>query len=301
MTTIRKLFLVAPTALLFCLAACNTRGAVVSSTHHALTASSVEIAEDGTATVTFDDGNVVTVTPHSAAAAGAEENAVDMTAVSSDGTTATLESYEWVPIVRYGDQAGALFMEGSAALELAKWQGRGNSAALGIVALVLQDTATVAGVTDLNTLVDPYDAPDGPQAKAPKIRPQQAARCEAGMVNAPEVFDFPPEECQPQPGDAALVAVAQSGWYPCVRDAILALISGLGAYWLCGACVTFLYTVIPGILGYATNPLGWAGLLLGSAACVGCGISAYGLFTSTRDTIINCYYAFNPPGNPPAP
>jgi hypothetical protein len=319
--------LVLPTMSFLFMAACNTARAPIAVSHasSALTiqdygiTSIVPDPNEDLVTVNYDSG--VTVAIHTNFAPG--PNDPEMTATSSDGSSAVRTQYQGWPIVSFGPgQYGALFFTDSAADELDKWLARGNTAAFALVALEITNTAQMMGATDLNTFDRAWrgtntgtdstgTGTDGGPLPANLFRRRPTATActvtatatALAQLNPPDggangggdgqVFDFPADECAEQPGDACLLQVAHSGWYPCAKNAILALLSVLGGIWVCGACGTFLSTAIPGLLGYATNPIGWIATLLGAASCVGCAIAAWGAFVTCKNTFLNCF-AVNP-------
>jgi hypothetical protein len=258
-------------------------------------------------TIAFADGTRVVVRSNTHPVEGAWE----LRAVSSDGSTAERTSRRGWPVIHYVDQSsgalkrGALYLARTAKDELDQWRGFGNSAAFSLIALDVYTYAEFVGEYDLNHMVRVFseaddEAPAGGGGRG-LASPKQTAPAADGGAPAPAVdhtctvHDFGDEECEITPAQQCLVDVVETGWYPCVKFVVLSLISGLGTYWTCGPCITFLWTLIPALLGYISNPFGWLGLLGGAAVCAGCLFSAWALFESAKAAFNNCFFQFPPP------
>jgi hypothetical protein len=323
LTRIRQWFsilaLVLPTLSMLVLSACGARGSGdeqesklaggpdLAATVRPLDLSGYGISEvtpdqnTDAVTIAFANGTRVVVRSNMHPVEGEWE----LRAVSSDGTTAERTSWRGWPVIEYVDQStgnlkkGALYLSRTAKDELDVWKEFGHSAAFALIALDVATYAEFVGEYDLNRVVRVFSEADeeAPSGGGPIgfAQPRQTAATDGGLTHTCTVHDFTDEECEATPAQQCLNDVVQTGWYPCAKFVVLTLITALGTYWLCGGCARFLMSLIPGLLGYATNPFGWLGIIGGALVCVGCLASAWGEFEAAKRAFLNCFNRNPPP------
>jgi hypothetical protein len=321
------LALALPTGFMVFLSACGGRADAVGVTQPAVTIANYGVTSivpdenSDLVTVNFESGTTVSI--HFG---GFEPGDPDQTATSSDGTHATLSALggtaiaaNW-PVVTYYDTAGNRTVAGvagelTASAELDKWAARGNSSALALVAYSFSVGMAAQGIDDLASFkmlfadvgaTAPAMAKNGPE-HANQVAPKCAPDADNGLPPNLDPDGPDPDDCKPlPPARQCLQNVVNTGWYPCVRNVLAALVATIATRLLwriaCGACLTFLKAAMAGgVIFFGSNPVGWGASALGGIACAACAIMVGTIIYNAIQAIRNCFVDRPPPLQCPQP